>query len=446
MTADARRPGATVEAAPAGMPVDAAQRHDGRRGPGGMTLDAAAVGADWPVEVVEPFPGVRGVVFGRCAARSSRFGGSAAAGGEPVIVGSAAGPDAASVVPRARGELAERVGNVLAGRRAEAAAAITGSYEELRRRLPVLDPAELNGDGATRTAPLLWVPGASLRTGAAALVPAGAAHLHHRPPPGCVAAVRSGSTGLAAHGTQDAAVRHAALEVLERHLLVAAWYAEPPPVLAAPEPPAALTGVLADLGLRARLWALAGPGALVCVVACVHGPDGSGQAFGARCAPELPTAVEVAVFEALMVRWSMTTPAADHARAALRHGQRQRGDWGPRTIVEHAVHAFDGGHALAHLEQRLGESTTGADRRTSAGTGAVDPLDHPSGAGDPDLRDRPTADGADVVDLLARTTGSDVIAVDTAGPAGSALVRLIVPGARRLPRGAVPGAPPHPFG
>ena len=61
------------------------------------------------VQVFRPFPAAPGVVFGRAAARSGQFEPSAAAGGQRVMIGSAAGSDPADVELRARNELIERV-------------------------------------------------------------------------------------------------------------------------------------------------------------------------------------------------------------------------------------------------------------------------------------------------------------------------------------------------
>jgi ribosomal protein S12 methylthiotransferase accessory factor len=391
------------------------------------------------VQVVQAFPGHDGVLLGRTAARSALFGANPAAGGDSVLIGSAAGPTPGSVRPRALGELRERMGNVLAGRRAEAgadhpdAASLTGSFDALRRRgVPALDPAALSptGDLSTRAAPMLWVFGESSAREAPVAVPAGTAYLRHRPPVGCAAPVRAGSTGLAAHRDREQAVRHAAWEVLERHLLWQAWFGTATSV-APPSPPAPTTTVLDGLGLAVRLWAIAGPGRSVAVLAAVHTGGGHRASFGARAAASdrdrVPAhAVEVAVYEALMVRWSMGTPAAARSRAALHAAGGV-----PADPVQHAVHAYDGGPAaIGHLDARLGPR----------GAAEGDPGHPPAHPAPPD----PVA-------LLAEATGRDVVVVDTGAPeAGDQrVVRVIAPGARRLPSApsdAPAGAPPHPFG
>ena len=66
-----------------------------------------------------PFAECSDVVVGRAGARSASFAPDAevAAAGPAVLVGAAAGSDAADVATRAEAELLERVSNVLAGRR-----------------------------------------------------------------------------------------------------------------------------------------------------------------------------------------------------------------------------------------------------------------------------------------------------------------------------------------
>ncbi|WP_369185194.1 YcaO-like family protein [Streptomyces sp. Y1] len=374
----------------------------------------------WPVQTFEPYPAAPGLYFGRTAARSPAFSANDAAGGTSVLIGAAAGTDRAGVAVRARGELAERVGNVLAGRQAEAGGRVgglVGSHDALRRAgAPVLDPAawpELSDTaGELRAAELLWVPGQSLTGGGEVLVPACAVYLAHRPPSGCAAPLRPGSTGLAAHRSRPEAERHAALEVLERHLLWQAWYADGErtrparPVLAPP-----LLAALTALGAVAAFLVLPGPAGTSCVLACVHAPDGTGQTFGARATagPADDAAAQAACQEALMVRWSLGTPAA---RDAWRRMRATGGGAPPYGPLEHALYAFHRQDGLAHL--RAG-STAAAPSR---------------GGGRP----------AEPARALADLTGEDVVLVDTTaatgsrGPGGAeAVVRLVAPGARRLP-------------
>jgi ribosomal protein S12 methylthiotransferase accessory factor len=128
--------------------------------------------------------------------------------------------------------------------------------------------------------------------------------------------------------------------------------------------------------------------------------------------------VAAAVYEALMVRWSMGTPAAARAREALRRGS-------PVGPLEHAVHAHDHHYALEHLQGRL-SGPAGPAAAPGPGTGPV------------------TA--------LAELTGEDVVVVTTPDPgfAGPeiAVVRVVAPGARRPPDREPPGTatPPHPVG
>ncbi|MFE5586342.1 YcaO-like family protein [Kitasatospora sp. NPDC056531] len=389
-------------------------------------------GRPWPVQLFTPFPAAPGLVFARTAARSRAFAPNDAAHGARVLIGSAAGTDRADVAVRARGELAERVGNVLAGRRAEAGGhgSVTGSYDTLRRAgTPVLDPLswpELR-DAATalRSAELLWVPGESLTGGRETMVPACAVHLAHRPPPGCAAPLRPGSTGLAAHRTRAEAGRHAALEVLERHLLWHAWYADGPRTVPPPGAGPALSPQLQEsleaLGVTATFVALPSRDGAVCVLACLHAPDGTGQTFGARAA--CPTdasgetvpraAAESACHEALMVRWSLGTPAALDAWQRLRAADGEP-PYGP---LEHALHTYHRQDSLAHLLRGSTPLTPGPRARRPHG-------------GQP----------AHLAGILADLTEEDVVLVDTTPAAGraalggaEAVVRLVAPGARRLP-------------
>jgi ribosomal protein S12 methylthiotransferase accessory factor len=384
------------------------------------------------VQVFHPFPRCADVVVGRVAARSAAFA-AEAGDGAAVIVGAAAGRTAEDVSARARGELIERVSNVLAGRAAEAAAARVGSYNQLRRaRMPVLDPLAWRdataGEGA-RDVPMLWVEGVSLLSGEAVLVPAGATYLRHRPPSGCGILLQAGSTGAAAHVSRDAAVDHALLEVLERDIVSRSWYEGEPRPQFAQLSSALVERVLGELALHLTSLLLAGPGGTGCVVACVHAEGGEEQSFGARGVVDqgeesLGHALEVAVYEALMVRWSMGTPEARRAWDAMRN----RGpDACPRGAVEHALRAFHLQDSLAHW------LTWVSPRRTQNGSHQADPAQ-----------------------ALADRTGQDVVIVDTTSPAicreGVTVVRIVAPGVALLPgdeRSVHPlhtGALPHPFG
>ncbi|MFD0381979.1 hypothetical protein ACFQ2B_04795 [Streptomyces stramineus] len=128
-------------------------------------------------------------------------------------------------------------------------------------------------------------------------------------------------------------------------------------------------------------------------------------------------AVVSAAYEALMVRWSMTGPAAVHAWA----------EWGgrtpPRSALEHALWAFHRQDSLGHWLNRP---------RRAAASWEAGPDDGPA--------------------ALAAYTGEDVLLVETDTPQiraeGISVVRLIAPGTRPLPSGdgGVPGTPPHPLG
>lgn len=387
------------------------------------------------VQVFAPFPHSPEVVFGRVAVRSPAFGSTSASGGAPVVIGAAAGDDTASVVLRARGELIERVSNILSGRAAESRAELVASFDDLRRQgTTALDPAcwrEFGSPAELRQAPLLWVPGESLLTHQEVLVPAGAAFLHHRPPPGCRAVPRAGSTGVSAHPSFAAAVRHSLLEVLERDLVWRSWYSSGP-VAVLPdrplEPP--LDKVADGLGARVSALTLPGPGTTACVVVCLHTEGEREQSFGARCVAgrgtaEIRSGVAVAAYEALMVRWSMGTAVAKRAWEEL---GRETGVPSPRNALEHAIAAFHGGSSLAHWR---------AKATTDQETGAV-----PAS----------TTSDADLAYLLAEHTGEEVVAVDTTASGARAarvtVMRVVAPGARQLParEPAGSGHPPHPFG
>ncbi|WP_329558603.1 YcaO-like family protein [Streptomyces uncialis] len=469
----------------------------------------------WPVQVVSPFPDAPRFVLGRTAARSSAFTPNDAAGGRTVLIGAATGTDRADVARRARGELMERMHNVLSGHRAREGA-VVASYASLRRRgTAALDPcswAELRSLTHLREAAMPWVTGTSLTGGGQVLVPACAVYLAHRPPAGCPAPLRPGSTGLAAHDTAARAREHAVLEILERDLLWHAWYADAP--RRSPRGPAPLDEelrrVLVVLGLRERCLVLPGPGGISCVVACVHIGDGTQQSFGARATSgALGPAAVSAVREALMVRWSMGTASARTVWARMREQAPDRQPSGP---LEHALHTFHRQDSLTALlrgatwepwtttargpvgEPRSTARASAADPWATAHDSSEDPwMTEPDSAEDPrvttrglagDLRvtargssGNPGAAGHDPVRdpgvtapgpaeaaprLLAERTGEDVVEVDTSVSAAdggrAVVVRVIAPGARRmpvdepdraalaLPAGNARRHPPHPLG
>ncbi|WP_406447436.1 YcaO-like family protein [Streptomyces sp. NBC_00876] len=367
----------------------------------------------WAPQVFAPYPDQPGILFARVAARSAAFEGTSAAGGAPVLVGSAAGHDVGRITLSARGELLERLGNVMAGREAEAAPEqVVGTREELRRTgIPTVEPQP--GADTRR----LWVHGRTVR-GAEAFVPAGTAFLHHRPPAGCDAAQSSGSTGIAAHPDLRSAARHAAWEVLERDLVRRSWYglADRPPSLIrfVPSPP--LAGFVQAGGLVTTAFAVPAPAGVACVVVCLHRPDGTGQAFGARCGPAdtVGALAEKAAYEAVMVRWSMRTSTA---RAAW---EQWRGASPPATAVQHALWTY-------HRQNSL--RLWNVSRQT---------VDQPEGG----VR-------TDPLDVLAGHCGHEVVLVETtaapARDAGVRVVRVLAPGTLPLPSGHGTGHP-HPFG
>jgi ribosomal protein S12 methylthiotransferase accessory factor len=416
----------------------------------GATVGTTGIDVDtWRVQLFSPFSAFPGIVFGRVAAQSSAFPANDAAGTQRVLIGSAAGSDGDNVAVRAKAELLERVHNVLAARQAEAgsvADAVVASYEMLQRAgRPALDPLafrELAHCRDVRTAQLLWVTGRSLVSDEVVLVPACAAFLAHRPPPGCVAPLRPGSTGTAAHHNSAEAVRHAVLEVLERDLLWHAWYGNGARAVMAGNPPLSLQlseGLLA-LDLCATFMLLPGPGGTACGLACLQSTARTAQTFGARAASTLDgdtfvKTFEAAIHEALMVRWSMDSSAARRVWSRM----CVAGRYSPCGPLEHALHTF-------HRQDSLGHLLAGSTQRTWP---------------DPSLGQLtvPTSvTGMSISRLLADHTGADVVAVNTTvpsvGPPGTVVVRVVAPGARRLPADeqAQPPPPqartrlPHPLG
>ncbi|MFD9540897.1 YcaO-like family protein [Streptomyces sp. NPDC060022] len=393
--------------------------------------------SSWAPQVFAPYASWPRVLFARVAARSPQFDAVCAAGDRPVIVGSAAGHDTERVAASARGELLERVGNVLAGRAAESDATVVATHGELRRKgIPAVDPAELAADGGTtvledvRGARRLWVLGRSLRSGADVHVPAGAVFLHHRAPTGCDPGPGAGSTGLAAHPDPEAATQHAAWEVLERDLVRRSWYGllPGPQAVASARLPEPLAELLDGTGATATALDLPAPAGARCVAVALHAADGTRQTFGARCGPDtgdVGPLTEKAAYEALMVRWSMDTAVAKDAWT------RWRGESPPRSAVEHALWTFHRQDSLRLWTSHAPQN--GVRREPAAGT----------------ARRSGTV-------ALSEHTGGDLVVVDTTcGPAaslGSTVVRVVAPGARALPTGpdgerGLPATPgPHPFG
>lgn len=164
------------------------------------------------------------------------------------------------------------------------------------------------------------------------------------------------------------------------------------------------------------------PAATACVVVCLHQPDGTGQAFGARCGPAdtVGSLAEKAAYEALMVRWSMRTPVA---RAAW---DQWHGTSEPTTAVQHALWTYYRQDSLRLWN--VSPHNIGARPDSGARTDPPDPLD-----------------------VLAGHTGQDVALVEStaaaARDAGVRVVRVLAPGALPLPSGPGPGpGHPHPFG
>lgn len=401
---------------------------------------------DWTPQLFTPYPDHPDVVMARIAARSAAFGATSAAGGAPVLVGSATGHRRERVAAGARGELLERLGNVMAGREAEAAAETVGTLAELREAgHPVLEP-KVRPDARR-----LWVRGRTVR-GADVLVAASSVFLQHRPPPRCEGVPAVGSTGVAAHPDPTAAIRHAAWEVLERDLVRRSWYGlDPqPPVRLTTRVPSPLAELILAQQLVATAFRVPAPTGAVCAVVCLHRPDGSGQTFGARCGPAtaVPALVETAAYEALMVRWSMDTPVA------RRTWDQWHGSSPPTTAVQHALWAYHRQDSLRLWGVRTHERPRDRDTpyRPRRFTSALPdgPTDRRAAApGETDAFTDPAGTGPDPLALLARHTGREVITVETtakpARDAGVRVVRVLAPGAGPLPSRTDSG-PPHPFG
>jgi ribosomal protein S12 methylthiotransferase accessory factor len=380
-------------------------------------------------EVFRPFPSCPDVVFARAGARSDAFGPTDASGGAPVVVGSAAGADEADVAARARSELVERVSNILAGRAAERAGKVVAPFDHLRREgAPALDPAAWRSSvpiDDVRRVPLLWVAGRSLIDDREVLVPAGAAFLRHRPPAGCGATLRAGSAGVAAHATTPSAVRHALLEVLERDLVARSWFGAGPAHVADPLSwPGPIARAVETLGLDASTLVLPGPSGTACLVTALH-RQGSEQSFGARCVVvegdgdrRLTDGFVRAAYEALMVRWSMGTPVARRAWDFL----RDRDEPSPVSALEHALWTFHRQDSLGHWLSKAAASGPPVRRSASAG---------------------------ELASVVASHTGEAVVAIDStvaAVPFDAAVVRVVAPGAHRLPAEAGREGLPHPIG
>ncbi|MFI5782845.1 YcaO-like family protein [Nocardia sp. NPDC051570] len=397
-----------------------------------------------PIHVSHPFEQYAHLCFARVAARSATFTGVPRAAGPiehggDVLVGAAAGTAEPQVRIRARGELCERMSNVLAGRRAESCSPEI-SFVLLRRRgAPAIDPRawpELSTVPDIRERPLVWVTGVSLADHREVLVPACAAFVRHRPPSGGPPPMSPGSAGLSAHRTVESARRHGLLEVLERDLFWRAWYdGAPRTILTSCE----TVPELDALGLVRTILLIPGPARTACIVVCLAEYTGCHQSFGLRATADddelaIDSATEIATNEALMVRWSMRTPSARSSRHTLARTQS------PRGPLQHAVHTFYRQDSLDHL---LGPADRGSDDRPFRGD--------PVGA----VRDH------DLVGALGDHTGEDVVWVDTtiAGIAvesdqPATVGRVVAPGARRLPdhEEQIPSHPearnrlPHPLG
>ena len=133
---------------------------------------------------------------------------------------------------------------------------------------------------------------------------------------------------------------------------------------------------------------------------------------------DLAAGFERAAYEALMVRWSMTTPVAQRAWEAMRLRPEQPPL--PADALEHALWTFHAQDSLGHWKA---VATAGGELGARS--------------------------ECELAAAVAEHTGDDVVAVDSAARGtgeGVAVVRVVAPGARRLPAKAAAGAIPHPFG
>jgi ribosomal protein S12 methylthiotransferase accessory factor len=136
-----------------------------------------------------------------------------------------------------------------------------------------------------------------------------------------------------------------------------------------------------------------------------------------------------------MVRWSMDSSAACKVWSRMCIADR----YSPYGPLEHALHTFHRQDSLSHL-------LDGSKQRTWPDP-ALWQLTVPT-----------SVTGKSISRLLADHTGEDVVAVNTTvpavGPPGTVVVRVVAPGARRLPADeqAQPPPPqartrlPHPLG
>jgi ribosomal protein S12 methylthiotransferase accessory factor len=247
---------------------------------------------------------------------------------------------------------------------------------------------------------------------------------------------------VSAYVSHPAAVRHAVLEVLERDLIWRGWYEAHSDalLLCRLSLPYVLSQTLHELRLQPTILILPGPVHTACVVVCLHRTDRRQQSFGARCVlvaddVSLRKGIETATYEALMVRWSMATSVARRAWQNLRHASPVVA---PQGALEHALWAFHRQDSLGHWLAKV------APERQASATSLPNA----------------TADEHQLACLLAEHTGEDVVAVDTTTrdvcAEGITVVRVVAPGARRLPTDErdvpLPCQPdgrrplPHPFG
>lgn len=283
--------------------------------------------------------------IGRAAAKSPRFPGRPS-GSSRMMTGSSAGLDKSRVRLRAFAELVEHVGGFLSGIRN--IRHVRASTSQLSSRFPgqVVFPEDLRHFDSAKTLVgidpvgsdevLTWYPAFRPSTSEQMYVPALAVHLQWQVPDGEPLFLKPGATGLAAHVEYDAAVRHAAYEVLERDSLMLSWRVPGWPVhwIKKRLIPVWWQRVLADAGLDIEVFLLGESGLpMTCLVLAFRNGSSEELVCGSACGPSIGDIVDRAVREALMLHWSLSHQGA---QAVGDEGVRGR----PRNSLEHVTYAY----------------------------------------------------------------------------------------------------------
>lgn len=379
-----------------------------------MTLSYGAVASDQRVRVEAAFAATSVFRIGRTAVIAPGLpGGTPESPG--MLTGAAFGLDDDDVRRRAFAELVERLSAFEAA--FERPMHAVGSVAEARQRLaaPVVAPSALQHfDPRQRLPPYIdrspdtgrrtLVEGFDARTGAAVLVPALAAFLTWRPPPGETLFLWPGATGLAAGRTAEEAIRRGLLEVIERDACMAVWRVRGAPRRRLPSSlaPAPLREVCGGLGLSVELFGVRAGRLPGTVIAALSTSRGGHLTCGSACGGfDAPTAGK-ALGEALALQWTARNVADDAVTPSAP----------PETSLAHVLRAFrDGPSVLAHLR---GDATTAGAEGEAESPGSL----------------------AELVVAAEEVFECPVIVVDVTSQAartsGWYVARVIVPGA--LPR------------